>query len=355
MFHVHTMRRYAAVLFIAAISAVLLVGLISSSGTAQNAAPRLSFAIATGPSGGTYFPIGEAIGAIVSHPPGAGRCDTVDACGPEGLIASARTSSGAVANVRDVDALRTDSALSQSDVVAEAVAGKGTFRSDGAETHVRIIAMLFAEDVLVVAAKSSGIRKLADLKGRRVSIGTPGSGTLVTAKAVLDAARLSRKVRISTESADVAARRIEEGTLDAFFFVGGAPVPFVQNLVSHGRAVLIPIDGADRRMLLAQTRGLVSTSIPMGEYADQQRTETVATHAVFIVNDKEPADVVFGITRALFNPVNRQLLVAAHPSAADIKLETATVDLPAPLHPAAARFYASAARAIARSDTSARR
>ena len=342
-------------MLVSVFGAALLVGLISSSGTAQDAAPRLSFAIATGPSGGTYFPIGEAIGAIVSHPPGAGRCESQDACGPEGLIASARTSSGAVANVRDVNAFRTDSALSQSDVVAEAVAGRGSFRSDGAETHVRTIAMLFPEDVLVVAAKSSGIRKLADLKGRRVSIGELGSGTSVTAKAVLDAAGLSRRLCLSTESADVAARSIEDETLDAFFFVGGAPVPFVENLVSHGRAVLIPIDGANRKKLLAETRGLVETSIPVGEYSGQPRTETVATHAVFIVNDKEPTDVVFGITRALFSPVNRQLLAAAHPSAADIKLETATVDLPAPLHPAAARFYAGVANTVARTDSPARR
>jgi TRAP transporter TAXI family solute receptor len=349
------MRRNAAVLFVAGISAVLLVGLISASGTAQEAAPRLSFAIATGPSGGTYFPVGEAIAAIVSHAPGAARCETQDACGPEGLIASARTSSGAVANVRDVNTFRADSALSQSDVVAEAVAGKGPFRGDGALIHVRTIAMLFPEDVLVVAARSSGVRKLADLKGRRVSIGTPGSGTLVTAKAVLDAAGLTRRIRPSMESADVAARRIGDGTLDAFFFVGGAPVPFVQNLVSHGRAVLIPIDGASRKKLLAEASGLVATSIPAGAYAGQPRTETIASHAVFIVNDREPADVVFGITRALFNPVNRQLLAGAHPSAAAIKIESAAADLPAPLHPAAARFYAGVAHAIARTDPPARR
>lgn len=250
------MRRHAAVWLIAAASAVLLVGLISASGTAQDMAPRLSFTIATGPSGGTYFPIGEAIAAIVSHPPGAGRCETLGACGPIGLIASARTSSGAVANVREVNAFRSDAALTQADVVAEAIAGEGPFRSDGAQTHIRTIATLFPEDVLVVAARSSGIRTLADLKGRRVSLGTPGSGTLVTAKAVLEAAHLTRHIRSSWEFADIAARHIEDGTLDAFFFVGGAPVPFVQSLVSRGQAVLIPIDGADRKALLAQTRGL---------------------------------------------------------------------------------------------------
>ena len=337
-------------MLIAALGAMVLVGFISVSGTAQDVAPRLSFVIATGPSGGTYFPVGEAIAAIVSHPPGVDRCEAQGACGPVGLIASARTSSGAVANVRDVNTDRADSGLAQSDVVAEAVSGKGTFRSIGPQTRIRTIATLFPEDVLVIAARSSGIRTLLDLKGKRVSIGAPGSGTLVAARAVLDAARLTARVRISNEPADAAGQRLAEGKLDAFFFVGGAPVPLVQNLASRGLAVLVPIDGTARRKLLAQTRGFVETSIPAGQYAGQARIETLATHAVFIVNASVPADIVFGITRSLFNPANRQMLAASHPSAGAIRLETATSGLTAPLHPAAARFYAETAGTAVRAE-----
>jgi len=340
------MKRHAAGLLIAMLAAAVLIGFISVSGTAQDATRRLSFAIATGPSGGTYFPVGEAIATIVSHPPGADRCETRDACGPVGLIASARTSSGAVANVFDVNADRADSALAQSDVVAEAVGGKGPFRSAGAQTHVRTLAVLFPEDVLVVAAASSGIRKLSDLRGKRVSLGTPGSGTLATARAVLDAAHLFRRVQASGESADVAARNLEQGRLDAFFFVGGPPVPLVEDLVTRGKAVLVPIDGDDRKRLMAQTRGLAATAIAAGAYTHQARTETVATHAVFIVSDAVSSETVFGIEKALFNPANRERLAASHPSARAITLETATVDLPAPLHPAAVRFFAEAANAM---------
>jgi TRAP-type uncharacterized transport system substrate-binding protein len=87
---------------------------------------------------------------------------------------------------------------------------------------------------------------------------------------------------------------------------------------------------------------LAVTAIPAGEYAGQPRIETVATHAVLIVSDAVPTDTVAGIVKALFNPANRPLLAAAHPSARAIRLETATAVLPAPLHPAAARFYAIA-------------
>ena len=102
------MKRHLAGFLIAATGAVLLVGLISVSGYAQDVSPRLSVAIATGPLGGTYFPVGEAIAAIVSPPPGVAGCETQDVCEPVGLIAPARTGSGAVDNVRNFDADHAD-------------------------------------------------------------------------------------------------------------------------------------------------------------------------------------------------------------------------------------------------------
>jgi TRAP transporter TAXI family solute receptor len=115
-------------------------------------------------------------------------------------------------------------------------------------------------------------------------------------------------------------------------------------------AVFVPIDGADRRRLLAQTHGLVEAAIPAATYSGQARIETVATHAVFIVNDSVSSDIVFGITRSLFNPANRQVLADSNPSAGSIRLGTATLDLPVPLHPAAARYYGEIASAAARAE-----
>src|SRR5205814_2867925 len=100
---------------------------VALSGKAQTVS-RVPFVIATGPTGGTYFPVGEAIAGIVSHPPGVYRCEQTGVCGPPGLIASVRTSQGAAANVLAVNAHIVEAALAQSDVVAEAVAGRGIFR-----------------------------------------------------------------------------------------------------------------------------------------------------------------------------------------------------------------------------------
>lgn len=315
---------------------------VASLGSAQTAvAPRLSFVIATGSTGGTYFPVGEAIAQIISHPPGVARCDVVGVCGPAGLVASARTSPGAVANVLDVNAGRADAGLAQSDVVAEAVSGKGIFIKDGPQNHIRAIAALFPEDVHVVAAAGANISKISDLKGRRIDIGASESGTFDTAQAVLAAYRIPLwRIKASYDPAEIAAQRLDHGEIDAFFFVGGAPVALIRDLVARHRAVLVPVDGAGRTRLIRTRPGLAADAIAAEEYPDAHGSiETVSVRAIWIVNDSEPNGVVYGVTKALFNPANRAFLDAAHPSAKLIRLESATKDLPAPLHSGAIRYF----------------
>ncbi|HEY2071116.1 MAG TPA: TAXI family TRAP transporter solute-binding subunit [Rhizomicrobium sp.] len=325
--------------------AVLLAGLALLAaalvGPASTAPQRSAFVIDTGPSGGTYFPIGGAIAGIVSHPPGVFRCDVPGVCGPAGLIASARTSPGTIANVIDVNSHYVDAALAQSDAVADAVAGKAAFKNK--QTHIRVIATLFPEEVHLVAAVSSHITSVAGLRGKRVAIGEVNSGTIVTARAVLSAWHLSEKqMKAVHEPADAAASDLASGKIDAFFFTGGAPVTLVEGLISIHKAVLLPIGGAERNKLIAANPSLAAATIPAGTYPGMPAVDTVAVHAVLIVNDAVPDDVVHDVTRALFNPANRDALNASHPRARMIRLDTATTGLPAPLHPGAAKFYKEA-------------
>jgi TRAP transporter TAXI family solute receptor len=167
---------------LAAASMLALAGFaFVSFGAAQTSVQHISFVLATGSTGGTYFPVGQAIAEIISHPPGVARCDIAELCGPPGLVATIRSSQGSVANVLDVDADRADSALAQSDIVFEALAGKGDFRDTGPQSHVRVIADLFPEEVHLVAARGADIRSVSELKGKRVAMGTNGSGTSSTA------------------------------------------------------------------------------------------------------------------------------------------------------------------------------
>lgn len=319
-----------------ALALVFALGLGSQPGWAQ----RLFFLIATGPTSGTYFPVGEAIAGLVSHPPGLQRCNAPGVCGPTGLIASARTSPGAVANVADVNAHRVNSGLAQADVIAEAVAGKGAFKKLGPQTHVSVIADLYPEEVHLVAAKNARITSVWKLRGKRVSLGDPESGTAVTARAVLAAYHVAPwRIRAKELPSDVAAAELMKGKLDAFFFVGGAPAGLIRDLIARGHAVLVPIDGAGRKRLLKRVPSLSAAQIPAGSYAHTGAIDTVSVRAVWVVNSDEPNDVVYAVTRSLFNPANRELLDQSHPSAKLIRLDTAIDDLPAPLHPGAARFY----------------
>lgn len=323
-------------------AAILTLGLAAFGfGDAQENSPRrIAFQIATGSTGGTYFPVGELIAGIVSHPPGVGRCDAPDACGPEGLIASARTSDGAVANALAVNNGEMESGLAQSDVVAEAWAGEGAFRKAGKQTHLRVIAALFPEDVLIIAAPSAHISSVADLRGKRVSLGTENSGTIVTARAVLTAWRMSeRDLTAHHVSPDIAVQMLEKKKLDAFFFVGGAPVPLVQALTEAKTAMLVPIDGEGRARLLKAVPSLSAGTIAADVYSNTKPIETVRGRALFIVRDSVPDALVYGIARALFAPVNEDALAEGNRSAALIRLDTAAKNLPAPLHPGAQRFF----------------
>ncbi|HTQ14408.1 MAG TPA: TAXI family TRAP transporter solute-binding subunit [Rhizomicrobium sp.] len=325
--------------------ALLLAGFalvaVALLGPARTAPQRAAFVIDTGPTGGTYFPVGEAIAAIVSHPPGVVRCDTPGVCGPAGLIASARTSAGTIANIEDVNAHFADAALAQSDAVAEAVAGKGVFHDR--QTHIRAMASLFPEEVHVVVRADAHIHSIAALRGRKVSVGTEDSGTIVTAREVLAAYRLSeRSLKAAHLPADQAASDLAAGRLDGFFFTGGAPVPLVRDLMAQGKATLLPIAGAERKRLLKANPSLAADAIAAGTYPGTGATDTVAVRAVLIVNDQVPNDVVAGVTRALFNPANRDMLNASHPRAALIRRDAATDHLPAPLHPGAAHYYGEA-------------
>ncbi|HEY4124992.1 MAG TPA: TAXI family TRAP transporter solute-binding subunit [Rhizomicrobium sp.] len=308
-------------------------------GMAQPASPRIAFQIVTGSTGGTYFPAGELIAGLISHPFGAQRCDKSMLCGPAGLIATARTSDGTAANLAAVESGAASSGFAQSDVVAEAAAGRGAFKKAGPAKHLRVIAVLFPEDVHLVVATSAKISDISQLKNKRVAMGAPLSGNLITARAILSAFRIrERNLKVSFDGPDIAAQKMERKELDAFFFVGGTPVPLVQSLIRRGQATLVPLQGEGRARLLKAQPMLESDAIPANTYPGIGKIETVKSRAVWVVNEAQPQALIYAITRTLFEPGNAQLL-QANQSVGRINLDTAARDLPAPLHPGAERFY----------------
>jgi TRAP transporter TAXI family solute receptor len=205
---------------------------------------------------------------------------------------------------------------------------------------VKVLAGLFAEDVHLVAAAKSRIRAMSDLKGKRVSIGADDSGTNVTARAVLAAYGLSsRNVQTAYDSVDDEVEDIQQGKLDAFFFVGATPVPLLSDLIARGVVRLVPVDGKGRQRLMKAVPDIEPATIPANTYAGTGSVETVRVRAIWIVRDSTPNPLTYGILRALFAPANRNDLDSAMPATHAIRLEDAARNLPAPLHPGAMRFF----------------
>lgn len=324
--------------------AFLVLALLATGigfGVAETLPTRVAFLIATGPTDGTYFPVGQTIAGLISNPPGVDRCQIPNVCGPQGLIMSARSSDGAVANVLAVNGETVDSGLAQADVVSEAVAGRGVFHRAGPQSHIRVLADLFPEDVHLVVSVKAHIAKVADLRGKSVSIGPDSSGTFVTARAIFAAYGLSG-MRLRRDPTDVAAQRLEQGKLDAFFFVGGTPVPVIQDLVERGIARLAPIDGSARNRLTKSNPALEPDTIAANTYPGLPATPTVKVRALWIVRDTASVPLVYGIVKALYNSSNRAQLDAAMPATRAIRIDAAATTLPAPLHPGAARYFQEA-------------
>lgn len=333
-------QRLAALIALAGFC-VLVMGLWLWGGnmSAETGPSRVSFQIATGSTEGIYFPVGQAMAGLISHPPGMGRCETATVCGPAGTILSARTSEGAADNMRSVNQGLVDSGLSEGDVIASAVRGQGAFRRSGRATHLRVIAALFVEQAHLVASAKSGIQTVSDLRGKRVMLGgAENTGAIARARAILAAYRVNRVTIVPYESGN-SAQLLREGKIDAFFTVSGAPLDSVRDLIRQSEARLIPIDGEGRDRLLRLVPQLEPILIPAGIYPAIGAVETVGVRAYWVTRDSASDPLIYGITRALFNPANQAPLAASHPSAREISLETAAIKPPAPLHSGAARFY----------------
>ncbi len=320
--------------------ALALFGAAAMTSPPGDAPERIAFQIATGSSSGTYFPIGQMLASLISHPAGVARCEEAGLCGPVGLIAAARASEGSIANVRAVNEGRVTSGLAQADIAAAAAEGTGAFKDSGKAENLRAIAALFPETVHIVVFSDSGIEAIKDLRGKRVSIDAAGSGTNATARLILNAFKLTdKRVTFSFENAERSLEMMQKGELDAFFFVGGAPLGVVEELAAQGKIRLLPVRGPEIDKLITKAPYLTKADIPEGTYQNMPAVPTLEVRAIWLVNAQVPDDLVYEIVRALFNPGNRNLLDSGHPKGKLIRLETARDGLPVPLHPGAQRFY----------------
>lgn len=329
-------ERLAAILALIAFVAVVVGALVTGGQLSGEEPGMVAFQIATGSTEGVYFPVGQAMSQLISHPQGVGRCDTATVCGPAGVVLSARTSQGAADNLRSVNAGTVDSGFADGDMIANAVTGRPPIRAKAA--HLRVMAALFTEDLHLVATTKANIHTVGDLRGKRLYLGTSDSGGAVRGRAVLSAFGVGR-VQSVPSNGDTPEQMLKDGRIDAYFVMAGAPMEAIKTMIARHVAQLVPIDGEGRDRLIRNVPQLARAVIPGGIYPGTGPIQTVSTHAYWITRDSQPDPLVYGLVRALFNPANRPGLSASHPSAHEIMLSLAAAKPPAPLHKGAARYY----------------
>jgi hypothetical protein len=324
-----------------ALLAAALVALCGAATTGLAPAQEMRFfRIGTGGVAGTYYPIAGLIADIISNPPGARPCDKGGSCGVPGLVAIAQSSNGAVANVDAIASGGLESGFAQSDVAYWAHTGTGIYQGQGKVENLRAIANLYPESVHIVGRTGSGIRSVRDLKGKRVSLDEPGSGTLVDARIILDAFGLSEnELTPSYVKPHQASAMMDEGQLDAFVIVAGYPTASVSELCASAGCEMVPIEGPEVDALLERYPFFAKDTIPAHTYPGVGQTETLSVGAQWLVGAEVDEDLVYGITKALWHDNARKLLDDGHSKGRAITLETALDGVAVPLHPGAERYY----------------
>ena len=286
------------------------------------------FRIGTGGTGGTYYPIGGLIANAISTP---------------SLNASAVATNGSVANVNGIVGGSMESGFSQADVNYWAYTGTGIYEGKPKIEELRVIANLFPESVHVIVRKGLGIKSLADLKGKRVSIDEPGSGTLVNARALLGAFGVTeRDIKPEYLKQVQSAEKLKDGSLDAYFQTTGYPQGTLSELAATNGFELLPIDGDVRDKIMAQYKFFAKDTIPDGTYKDVKAVETVAVGAQWTTSSKQPDDLIYEITKALWSDKTRAALDAGHAKGKAIQKATALQGVGIPLHAGAVKFYKEA-------------
>lgn len=302
--------------------------------------PARFFRIGTGGVAGTYYQVGGLIANAISSPPGSRPCDRGGSCGVPGLVAIVQSSEGSSDNIRQVLAGTLESGFAQADTAAQALARSGGFETTAGTDRLRAIAQLYRESLHLVVAAESAIERLADLRGKRLAIDRPGSGTALEARALLAAAGLDAAALTIVEQGPTdALPMMAAGELDGFVMVAGWPAPAVEEAVLDQGARLIALDQPVIERLVRENAYLGYDLIPFQTYPSVPAIATVSVPALWLTTVEQPEELVFAICAALFHPTSRALFAAGHPQARQIGTQRAAEVVPLALHPGALRWY----------------
>jgi TRAP transporter TAXI family solute receptor len=278
--------------------------------------------IVTGGTGGVYIVLGAGLADVLSK--------------KMKISASAQQTTASVDNLKFIGQGKADVAFTLADTAFDATKGNAPFTE---KVDAQAIAVIYGNYTHIVAKADSGINTIADLKGKRVSVGAAGSGTETIANRVLEAYGLDASKDIQRErlAAADSANGLRDGKLDAFFFSGGLPVGAVADLANSVKIKLLSDTDAIKKMADKYGPFYVPGKVPAGTYKDVPETTVSSVQNLLVVNAKFDPAFVRAILTTIFD--NKADLEIIHAAAKEMKLDTASVGSPITFHPGAIDFY----------------
>lgn len=309
----------------AALAATTAFALFAGAPAQAQQDTRIS--ITTGGTGGVYYPLGGGMANILSkYVPG--------------MHATAEVTGGSVDNLKLISAGKSEVGFSMVDAAWDGYKGQDKFKD--APVAARTLMVLYPNRMQVVTVEGTGINRLADLKGKRVSTGSPGSGVEVMALRVLEAAGIDPKKDIKQERLGAAesVSAIKDRKIDAFFWVGGVPTAAVTDLAATPGTKIKLIDHAEAIAAMNAKHGplYVKGVIPANSYAGQDKpVENIDVWNILVTSDKMSNEMAYQIVKTLIE--KKPELVAVHKEAQNIDLKYQALGSPIPFHPGARKYF----------------
>lgn len=301
----------------AILSLILMIGCQKSN--------NLNYIFATGGTSGTYYSFGGSIASIWN-------------ANIEGMNVTAQSTGASAENLRLLNIHEADLAFVQNDVMDYAYNGTDIFDGEVLSNFSAILT-LYPEIVQIAATKASGITTIADMKGKRVSVGDAGSGTEFNAKQILEAYGLTfNDINKSNLSFKESSDGLQNGTLDACFIVAGIPNAALQELSLSSDIVLVSLDKVQVDDILNKYKYYTEVTIPANTYNNVTTdTTAIAVKATIAVNNNIPEDVVYNLIKTLFD--KKTDLATAHAKGEELNIDDAYKGISVPFHPGALKYY----------------
>ncbi|MCM3090161.1 MULTISPECIES: TAXI family TRAP transporter solute-binding subunit [unclassified Cytobacillus] len=316
---------FLATALLLALSMVLAAcggGKDEGGGDKEGGADKPKFmSIVTGGTGGTYYPLGGSFAEIISD--------------ATGIDTNAEVSGASAENMNTLKDGNAEIAFSQTDIASYAQDGKLMFEG-AAVDNVSAIGTLYPETIQIVTTAKSGIKSVEDLKGKKVSIGAPGSGTAANAEQILEVHGIKLDdIKKQDLSFDESTAGIQDGTIDAAFVTAGTPTGAVEGLSATEDVVIVPIEQDKIDALIEKYPYYVQDEVPSGTYKLAEAVPTVAVQAMLVVSNDLSEDVVYDVTKAIFENLDK----VTHAKGKMIKAENAVKGTGIELHPGAKKYF----------------